>query len=482
MRTSVNWGWLARLVLPLFLIPLLGLGARAHTARQALWDAQRALKESSPQSAGAAARSLQLAAERLPWRADLWEPAGRAALQNQDALTSIRFLEQAAALGQLSPQGWVLLGDAYQLQGDAAAAMRAWDTLRQSQNPPVELFDRLLQAHLAGGDFAAAAHDLQALTALNPADPALRFQLGLLLAAQQPEAALAHLAQAAELDPSLAPRAQALIDSIRTASLADDPAYTLVGSGRELALQGEWALAGEAFRQATLARPDFAEAWAFWGEALAHLPPENSLASQALPALEKALSLDSTSLTANSLLALYWQRQGRYDLAQSYLQAAASLQPGNPALQADLGANLALQGNLEAALQAYQKAVELAPTDPAYLRHLASFSIRYEYRLRQVALPAARQALLMEPRDPVAQDLMGQALILLGDSASAERFLLRALELQADYLPARLHLGLVYMLRDEPERARQEWQAVIAASRDSAIANQAQRLMQNYFP
>jgi len=482
MRKSFDFGLLARLALPLVLIPLMGLAARPHAVTQALWQAQRALQDGSPQPAGVAPYALQQAAEKLPWRSDLWEPAGHAALQNQDAQTAIRCLERAAALEALSPQGWIALGDAYQFTGDQAAALRTWQTLRQSQNPPAEVFDRLLQAHLADRDYAAAIQDLYALTVLSPADPALRFQLGLLLAAQQPDAALAHLTQAAELDPALAPRAQALIDGIRTSSLAGDPAYTLVGAGRELALQDEWELAGEAFRQATLARPDFAEAWAFWGEALSRLPLEHPLAAQALPALEKALRLDPAALTANSLLALYWQRQARYDLAQQYLQTAAELQPRNPALQVDLGANLALQGELDAALQAYQKAVELAPTDLVYIRQLAAFSIQYEYRLRQVALPAARQAVLMAPDDPAAQDLMGQVMILLGDSASAERFLLRALELQADYLPARLHLGLVYMLHGEPQRARQEWQAVLSGSSASSLAEQARRLMQNYFP
>ena len=205
--------------------------------------------------------------------------------------------------------------------------------------------------------------------------------------------------------------------------------------------------------------------------------PETGLAE-----LHKALELDPLSLVANTLLALYWQRQGDLGTAQTYLENVTRLYPDNPSLHAELGNTLAQLGELEAALQAYQRAVELAPNSADAWRLLAGFCAKYEYRLREVGLSAARQAAALGARDPANHDMLGQVLLLLGDLTSAERAFQRAQEIDASYALARVHLGLVYILQGDTQRARQEWQAVLDQAPGSPAAEQAQRLMQNYFP
>jgi tetratricopeptide (TPR) repeat protein len=337
----------------------------------------------------------------------------------------------------------------------------------------------LLEAYQASGDTPGAVRTLQALAGLHPSDAGLRYRLGLMLAAQEPESALAHLAQAAEMDEAYRAPAQNLIASIQTASLGDDPAFTLVGAGRALASLGEWKLAELAFHQAVRLRPDYAEAWAFWGEARQQLDP---LDPQAAAALEKALELDNRSLTATMLLSLYWQRQDRSDRALEILQEAAPRFPTQPALQVELGNLYALQGDLETGLQAHQRAVELAPNDQAYLRLLAEYAIRHELRPREVALPAARRAIALNPQDAASLDVMGQALLLLNDLAGAERFFLRAVQQENTYAPAHLHLGLVFVLQDLPARAYAEWKLVSRLAPGSSADEQAVRLINNYFP
>jgi tetratricopeptide (TPR) repeat protein len=244
-----------------------------------------------------------------------------------------------------------------------------------------------------------------------------------------------------------------------------------------LASLDEWALAEEAFRRAVEANPGYAEAWAFLGEAQGHQDKDS------LPALEKALVLNPDSVSANTFLSLYWQRRERFDLALVYLYTAARLDPQNPALQTEIGNSLAALGELETALEHYQKAVELAPRDPQYWRSLANFSIRYEVDVRDTGLPAARQAVILDPEEPASLDAMGQILTLLGDPASAERFLTRALQADPGYAPARVHLGLVYILRGERDLARVQFDlARSLAPIDSAEAEHARRLLEIYFP
>ena len=477
---------LLRVLLPLLVLPILGVAARSHELAERLQEAGRAWRFASP--AGLATHLAQVA-EHQPWRGGLWEQAGIYALQGGDAQSTLVYLQRAAALQPLSPQGYLALGDAHRQAGDLDLALSAWQSALPGAGDE-EVYLRLLEIHRTQGDIPAITADLQALTVRRPADVALRYQLGLHLAAQQPLAALSHLAQAADLDPAVQTPAQALISSIRTASLADDPAYTLLESGRTLASLGEWGLAAEAFRQSAQVRPDYAEAWAYLGEALQHTVPAAEASSQAseiypetgLAELHKALELDPLSLAANTLLALYWQRQGDLGTAQTYLENVTRLYPDNPSLHAELGNTLAQLGELEAALQAYQRAVELAPNSADAWRLLAGFCARYEYRLHEVGLPAARQAAALGARDPANHDMLGQVLLLLGDLTSAERAFQRAQEIDASYALARVHLGLVYILQGDTQRARQEWQAVLDQAPGSPAAEQAQRLMQNYFP
>jgi tetratricopeptide (TPR) repeat protein len=477
---------IARLLIPLAVLIFSGIVPRPHVVIQALQQAGlqarlEPLEGGSPQAAARAAKALAQAAEHIPWRADLWEQAGQLALNGADFRSAIAYFERAAAQNALSPGGRISLGDAFMGTGDLAAAADAWQQALQAQGPSEALLSKLLETHRSLGDYPAAIADLQALTSLRPADATLRYQLGLLLATQQPDAALAHLTQAAELDPSLKAKAQELVARIRTASLSGDPAQTLFEAGRALASIDEWRLAVEAFRQATVVRPDFADAWAFWGEARQHVE-DFSLNPVPPLELEKALSLEPASLSANTLMALFYQRHARFDQAVEYLRKVTKLYPENPALQVELGEALALSGDLEAGLQAYQQAVALAPQDPAYHRQLAGYCIRYEYRLREIGLASARQAVLLDPQGADSLDVLGQALFILGDLANAERFYLRALEAQPKYISALLHLGLVYMLQGERQRARQEWSLVISLAPGTPAAQQAQRLINNYFP
>jgi tetratricopeptide (TPR) repeat protein len=274
------------------------------------------------------------------------------------------------------------------------------------------------------------------------------------------------------------------MNSIRTAQRADDPAYTLLESGRALASIGEWDLAAQAFQRAVDLRPDSAELWAYLGEARQHLDPGQgeSPSNAGLAELNKAIQYDPTSLMGLTYMALYWQRQGETDRALQALEEVTRLYPDNPALQSELGNALAQTGNLQAALVAFQNAVRLAPGIPDYWRLLAAFSARYEYQISPVGLPAARRAVALDPANPASLDEFGQVFLLLRDFTNAERLFRRAVEVDPYYAPAHVRLGLVYALRGEDNRAYDTWTQVQSMAPGSPAADHAQRLIKSYFP
>lgn len=486
MLQRVELQSLIRALIPLIVIPLLGITPRAHELQRSLQSVQPADGSGAAARAvaGRSAASLAQVIEYQPWRVDLWRAAGTYALRGGDAQAAITYFERGDGLYALTAEDYLVLGDAYLQQSDEQAALEAWETALRAGADPAEIHERNLAVHRGQGSSQEVLADLQALAALHPADVELRYALGLYLAAQQPQEALPHLAQAADLDPSLKPRADDLASSIRTASREDDPAYTLLEAGRALAAMGEWALAGEAFRRAAERRPQFPEAWAYLGEARQHLPDEAGRADPeaGLAELRAALEIAPDSLVANTLLALYWQRQGQFEEAQDVLRRVSNLYPDNPALLAELGNALAKGGELDAALQAYQAAVELEPRRADYWRLLAGFSAGYEYLVGEVGLPAARRAAALDPDDPANLDALGQVLLLLQDFASAERSFQRAVKVDPAYAPGHVHLGLIYVLREERGLASEKWKHVLETAPGTPAADQAQRLLDNYFP
>jgi len=480
---------LLRLFLLSILIVLVGLGPRSHQVFQELQQAQRALSLGAQQDAS---NHLTDAASQLPWRADLWEMSGHYALKVKDYQAAIRYLEKAAkdggpsTPGGLSLQGFVDLGDAYLQSGDSLGAISAWEKGLTAIGPTAGLLERLAQTHIDLVDFPGAISDTRALVDLQPEDAQLRFQLGLLIATQNPEAALEPLAKSSELDPSLEQSVSKLRRGILSGRVSDDPAYALLVTGRALASQEEWQMAAEAFRQATLVRPDYAEAWAYLGEARQHFlegdGTSNPDSADGPREILKALQLDPQSLAAHTFLALYWTRKGRYDLALEAVQAAHKLDPENPVLQVEVADTLAASGHLSEAYQAYLDAIDLSPRDPTYSRYLVDFSLNYNYQVEQVALPIVRRLIIQDSGSAENLDLMAQVLIKLGDLDNAKRNLSRALQSDPNYAPAHLHLGLVYILTGDKSSAQQEFNFAASLAPQTPIADQAHRLMETYFP
>ncbi len=481
MRRLLNPKILRRILAPFIVLISLGVTSRAQETSRLLEYAHRL--QASPVDQNEAKElsgTLAQIAERVPWQTELWEDAGIYALAGGEFESAVEYLERAAAKDNLSSEGQIALGDAYQESDNLPAAIRNWEQVVAMDSPSVEVYARLLVAHRELGDDAGAINDLRNLATLEPTQANWSYELGLLLAAREPELALEPLKKAGELDPKLKPSVEILTGHIRSSGRIDEPAFSLLEAGRGLANINQWELAVEAFQRATQTSPEYAEAWAYLGEARQHL--EGAGQEQARLELEKALALDPDSLVANAFMSLYWQRQGRYELSLEYLETTIRLDPDNPTLQAELGNTLAVFGELDAAASAYQRAIEISPGNPDYYRLLADFSMSYDYLVEEIGLTAARQAILVAPQEPASLDTMGQVLIRLGDTYNAERFLHQALQFDDNYAPAHLHLGLVYALKGDLDRAYGKFTLASTLAPGTHIADQAQRLLQIYFP
>ncbi|NOY97617.1 MAG: tetratricopeptide repeat protein [Chloroflexi bacterium] len=439
------------------------------------WDASQARQAAAEGRYAQAAEYYALAAARLPWRADLWEPAGRAALSGGDAAEARRLLEEARSRAALSTEGLVALGDAYQQTGDLEAALTAWQAAFSAGNPSAELYGRLAGAYYLLGDKAAEEDALRGWLLYQPGDAAGHYRLGLLLTISSPQDALSELVFASRLDPEYDPVVQTLRTGLNLSLLESDPAGQFVISGRALALVQEWELAADAFRRAAQADPESAVAWAWLGEAQQHLGGDGS------SELARALELDPDSVLVRSLRGLYWQRQGETARALAEFQAAAALEPENPAWQAALGDIYAQSGDLPPALAAYQRAVELEPESSLYWRLLAVFCVQHSVQLVEVGLPAAQKAVQFAADDPRALDVLGWVYLDLNQLDEAEKRLSRALKIAPELASAHLHLAMLYLRNGQQALAYDHLLRARDLSGGDLVGQQAQQMLDQFF-
>jgi tetratricopeptide (TPR) repeat protein len=424
----------------------------------------------------AAASNLAFMAKYSSNTIELLEKAGLLAMEAGDNASAKIYLQQVREHQSLTSTGFDILGDIAFEEGNISDAIKLWNeaiTIKESK----DIYKKLVAAHRQSGNLLSAIQAQRNLVVLEPNNLENNYQLGLMLAVTEPETALAYLTIVGDSDLPVYASINSFVRDLRSALNRGDPAYPFMIAGQEMAAIGEWELALIAFKRATEINPAYADAWAYLGESIQQTGGDGKRE------LENALKIDPESTAGNTFLAIYWQRLERYDLALVYLYAATKDDEKNPALQVEIGNTLGLLGNIPAAEIHYQLATNMEPNDPIYWIALANYYIRYEIEIKDKAAAAARQAVLLAPRDPGSLDTLAQIYLLQENPLLAERFLNRALAADANYAPAHLHSGLVSILKGDRLDAFQHFHTAISNSNlGSPAYEQARRMLETYFP
>ena len=459
------------------IIALSGVAPQPPEIPRALKTASHGIQQGQPENA---VKALVYITERLPWRTTLWDLTGQTAYAAGDPALAVQYLVAAGEENQLSVRGSVILGKAYNQLGDTASAEVVWSSLRDVRgldtNILVDVNNQLLNLYQGNGDLPAAIATLQRITELEPSNAEVQYQLGLLMVAREPEIALGYLINAMELNPGLADAVKILQRNLEQNETVNDPAFNDLNVGRALGYLGEWELAAAAFYQAVEQNPDYGAAWAFLGEA------QQQLGEDGASEIYRALQIAPDSFEVNTLAALFFQRQGDYEKALEHLNISLDLQPGNPAITAEIGNTFGMPGDIETALNFYRQAAASVPKNPTYWYLLSQYSLNNDLQVRTTGIPAARQALLINPDDPIAADLVGYGYYLLGDGLTAERFLTRALQADPEYAPAYFHLGMLRFSQGDLSAANIQLRRTISLVPDTPLAAEAERILERFYP
>ncbi len=433
---------------------------------------KRADAELSTREYASAAMHYQQAVRLLPWRTDLLEKAGIAEYANKNYPAAIALLNRSS---KLSEQGWVSLGNSYSNTGDMSSALNAYQQGLRFYDS-ASLHAGLAYIYRAQKDWPAERDALQNQLRLDASDPYTHYRLGLLLTFLAPEQALTELNLASSLDPETDPAVQTLIAALNLSATQPEASEQMLTIGRALGLVQEWELSLAAFDKAIELDEENAGAWAWLGEAKQQIGQSGSVE------LDRALTLDHTSVIVRALRGLYWSRLGKYEQMRAEYALAAEFEPTNPAWQASLGDAYFKLGDLSLALTSYQKATELAPTETTYWRLLANFCSENGIQVEEVGLPAAQNAAQLAPSDPFALDALGWAYLSSGRYANAEQILLSVIAGYPNFFPAHIHLAMTYLVQGNRAAAFNQLTYIRDADAGGPYAEQAEAMLKQYFP
>jgi len=252
------------------------------------------------------------------------------------------------------------------------------------------------------------------------------------------------------------------------------PYYASVGGA--LANAEEWGLAREALQRALAEEPNLAVARAYLGMAI------QRMGEPGWGQILAALLTDPSSSAVWTIVGDYRLERGDATESLHAYQQAARLDSNNAAAAAGMGAALATMGRIDEAIEAYTHATELAPSDPRFWMLLSRLSLRLDFDVHSVGLPAARNAVAQEPENPSAWAALGYAHVLAGEPRLGLRLILTSIDIGASDPETYYHLGLAYLALGDHPGAEAALEAAVELDPQGPIGEIARRTLEALRP
>lgn len=270
-----------------------------------------------------------------------------------------------------------------------------------------------------------------------------------------------NLADAGQLDEALAELARAI---------AVDPSLSMAHAamGDIYRKQGSYDLAARAYDRACQANPyNFRNHYnlgvirQMLAEAADSIEEATRQLALAVEVYLRAVTLRPTDFDANLNLGVCYIQIGKLDLAEQYCRKAVEIDPEHPYAYTNLGAVYDRQGKLYEAISAYRKSLEFDSRQPRVLVNLGSTYLK-QGRVRP-AIHAFELAVEMDPKFSTPQERLGYCYYAQGEYDKAAEYYQTAMGLEPRFADAHTGLGIVYMTQYLLDKNRVEL-------RDKALA------------
>jgi Flp pilus assembly protein TadD len=408
----------------------------------------------------------------FPQDANLALTAGRELLARPDYPAAVCYLRLAEESHQQDPEFLSDLGDAYWGAGSREMALAEWEKALALDPALDDLSTRLWRGYFQAEYWDQAEQAIEHRLLRQADDVEAKYALALIRAARNPGSALELLVDLHSAPKPISEHARSLEAVIRAAIAKRVPEYIFAATGEELLRLEQPALAKEALRRAIERNPNYGEAYALLGLA------QESTGEDPEESYRKGVALAPNSAFACLVYGAWLRRQGELVLARWWLVQAWIARPGDWIIAAELSQVDFLQGNLGDAEGWVLQAVEANPNEPEAWIVLAAFYIENDFRVEESGIPAARQAVILAPKNDRALDMLGLGWFKAGDFSEAERMFLRALEQNPDSASAHLHLGMCYFEQGRAAEAKAEWETVLRLDPNGSTGRRAKELLE----
>jgi predicted O-linked N-acetylglucosamine transferase (SPINDLY family) len=171
---------------------------------------------------------------------------------------------------------------------------------------------------------------------------------------------------------------------------------------------------------------------------------------------------------ANHLLGVVALQQRRFESAQSSINLALTIRPGDAPAMGNLGVSYLQDGKLEQARHWFEKALRITPNAPPALVNLGS--VLHDLGQYRDAIPLARKALKRDPDSYDALNVLGVCLSKTGEEREATEVLETATRRQPDRAEAWANLSTVLRSLGQVDLASEYAEKAGSLKPDSAEA------------
>jgi cellulose synthase operon protein C len=353
-----------------------------------------------------------------------------------DVAAALEMLKKALDGDPKLVEGWVFLGQLQRAQGDTTAAKASLDqAIALSPNNAVARLDRA-SLLIAMNEPAGAEADIASVFAANPQDPLAHYLQALIYANRQNYRA-----------------AENSLQRMKGGLYAYPPAIYLIAAVN--LAQDQLAQAEDNISR-FLARVPNDEA----GTALfATLLLRRNTLPRAIDFLKGAIDANPTSIRLLGLLSEAYVRSNQPQAAAAIIERISTLAPKDAAVKTQLAAQRLRIGQASAALGDLEAATALAPrsTEAGLLLVLTYLDANRIGEARKAAEDMRRRI----PDDPLPENLLGAIALRAGDALAARAHYHAALKIKADFLPAQINLGQLFLAERKWADARGIFDAVL---------------------
>lgn len=374
-------------------------------------------------------------------------------------------LNAQAEINGWTPELALEAGNIWRTMGNLENAFIYWQ--RAEITDDADHLRRVADAAMRLGYWADAQIALDQLLIINPQDRWGHYHAGLIAAGSNPLEAEQHLSFVA-LDAAYDDVAEPVLQVIQ--SNRGDPLIAL-RVGIVLSDLEEWTYAEVAFRHAVVVGISEAEALAYTGFARIRQGKDGSAW------IDRAVELAPGSADVRFLQGLALRANDELERSLSVLLLAVTLDPTNPAIQAELGTAYRLLGAFEEAEYWLQEAIRTSENAPQFQDLLVRFYSGEARNLPPEVVDLLADTVTTQPDDPGSLASYGWALHVGGDTEGGLEQIDAALEIDPDHPLALYNKAQILLEIDAINEARIVLERLVIL--DSPFQSDAARILEN---